>query len=159
MEEIAKVLFGAAIGFIAALTADRWKQIQSSKTAAMMIVRELEFHRQRLNMVLALDQNNQAEYELKFPSPVWSAQGATLVGGAPPQEAEAILNWYASMSVLGYTLSKRIFPEGPELSGPNRGRLQAALSEAHLAAQRLAVRWSLRKSRQISSSLFDDVAP
>ena len=122
----------------------------------MMIVRELEFHKERLSMASMLDQHENAEYELRFPSPVWSAHAAALVAGAPPQDAEAILNWYASMAVLGNTLGKRIGPEGAALSGPSRKRLQEVLTEAHLSAQRLAVRWSLRKARQVSPSRFDE---
>ena len=157
MEEIGKVLFGALVGFVAALVGERWKQVQASKSASMMILRELEFHKQRLNMALLYDQHEQIEYELKFPSPVWAAHGAALVAGAPPQEAEAVLNWYASMTVLGYTLGKRIGPNGSEFIGPDRQRLQAALTSAHLAAQRLATRWSQRRGRQASPSLFDEV--
>jgi hypothetical protein len=157
MDEIGKVLFGGVVAFIAALIGERWKQIHASRTAAMMVVRELEFHKQRLSMVSIYDQQEQTTYDMTFPSPVWSAQGATLVAGAPPQEAEAVLNWYASMAVLGYVLGKRIGPNGPEFSGPNRQLLQAALTAAHLAAQRLAIRWSLRKGRQVSPSLFDEV--
>lgn len=157
MEEIGKVLFGAVVGFVAALISERWKQIHASKIASMMIVRELEFHKMRLSMAVMYDQDEQAQYELSFPSTVWSTHATTLVAGAPPQEAEAILNWYASMAVLGYTLGKRIGPEGEVLSGPNRKRLQEVLSEAHLAAERLAARWSFRKGRLRSSSLFDEV--
>jgi hypothetical protein len=157
MDEVGKVLLGALVGFIATLIGERWKRIHASKTAAMMVIRELEFHRLRLSMAAALDQHEQAAYELKFPSPIWSAHGATLVAGAPPKKAEAILNWYASMEVLGYTLGKQIGPEGPELSGPDRHRLDIVLSEAQSAAHRLAVRWSLQRRRPTSLSLFDTV--
>ena len=81
MEEIGKVLFGALVAFVAALVGERWKQVQASKSASMMILRELEFHKQRLNMALLYDQHEQIEYELKFPSPVWAAHGAALVAG------------------------------------------------------------------------------
>jgi hypothetical protein len=158
VNQIGLVLFGALVGFVATLIGDRWKLVHASRTAAMMVVRELEFHKLRLRMAVALDQLPEAQYQLMFPSPIWSAHGSTLLAGAPPQEAEAVLNWYASMAVLGYALDKRIGPEGPQLSGPDRSRLQAALTEAHLAAQRLTVRWSLRKGSQVSASLFDEVA-
>lgn len=158
MDEISKVLLGVVAGFVFALISERFKQIHASKTAAMMVVRELEFHKQRLGMAFVLDEDEGApQYELMFPSPVWTANAATLVAGAPPQEAEAILNWYASMAVLGYKLGKSIGPEGPVLIGPNRERLQQVLTEAHLAAQRLAARWSLRKGRPSSPSLFDEL--
>jgi hypothetical protein len=158
MGEIGKVLFGAVVGFVAALIAERWKRIHTTRTAAMMIIRELEFHRHRLNMAVMLDQHEQAEYLLQFPSPVWTAQGSALVAGASARKAEAVLSWYASMAVLGYALSRRVGLEGPSITGPDRARLHAALSDAHSAAQRLAMNWSLRKGRRFSPSLFDEIS-
>jgi hypothetical protein len=87
-----------------------------------------------------------SEYQLQIPSPVWGAQGFALVAVASAREAEAVLNWYASMAVLGYALSKRVGPEGSSLTGPDRTRLHAA----HSAAQRLAARWNFRKGHQFS---------
>ena len=158
MEPIGLVLLGAALSFAATLLIERWKLIHASRTAAMMVLRELEFHNQRLALAAMLDQNEQATYELRFPSTVWSAHGSALLAGAPPQEAQAILNWYASMAVLGYILSRQVGPDGPHITGPERVRLQKALTDARGATRRLAIRWSLRKSVQLSPSLFDEVA-
>ena len=157
MDEIAKVLFGAVVGFFAAVITDRLKLVHASRTAAMMIARELEFHKLRLNMAVSYDQHPQAKYGLTFPSTVWLANSASLLAGATTREAEALLNWYASLAILGYELHKRIGPNGPELSGPDRARLQVALTEAHFAAQRIAVRWTFNKNRHSSPSLFDEV--
>jgi hypothetical protein len=157
MDEIAKVLFGAVIGFLAAMITDHLKLVHASRTAAMMIVRELEFHKLRLNMAVTYDLHAQAEYGLKFPSTVWLANSTALLAGAPSRETEPLLNWYASLAVLGYELHKRIGSNGPELTGPDRARLQVALTEAYSAAQRISVRWTFNKNRHRSPSLFEEV--
>ena len=79
MDDVTKVLLGALAGFVAAQIGEYFKRVQSSRVAAIMLVRELAFHRLRLNMALELDQQPGANYELKFPSPVWEAQAAALV--------------------------------------------------------------------------------
>lgn len=61
MNELAKVLFSAVVGFLAAVIIDRLRLIHASRTAAMMIARELEFHKLRLNMAVSYDQHLQAE--------------------------------------------------------------------------------------------------
>jgi hypothetical protein len=157
MEEIAKVLFGAIVGFFAAVITERLKLIHASRTAALMIARELEFHNLRLNMAMSYDQHPQAEYILNFPSTVWLANSTALLAGAPAQETEPLLNWYASLAVLGYELQKRIGPTGAELTGPDRARLQVALTEAHSAAKRISVRWKFNQNLHSSSSLFEEV--
>lgn len=111
----------------------------------------------RLRVASSYDQHPEAEYTLKFPCVVWLAQNQILLAGAPARDAEALLNWYASLAVLGYELHKSIGPNGPELSGPDRERLRVALSEAHSAAQKIAVRWTLKKNRHRSPSLFEKV--
>jgi hypothetical protein len=79
VDDVTKVLLGALAGFVAAQIGEYFKRVQSSRVAAIMLVRELAFHRLRLHMALELDQQPGANYELKFPSPVWEAQAAALV--------------------------------------------------------------------------------
>jgi hypothetical protein len=156
MTEIAAALVGGAATFVATLLVQRWILVRKSRAAALMLVRELEFHNERLGLAKMLDQHPEAEYELKFPSPVWSAYGSDLLAAASLRNSEAVLNWYSSMAVLGYVLGRRIQPDGPQTTGPNRERLQEVLTAAHNAAQRLATRGSLRHkgTMELSPSLF-----
>jgi hypothetical protein len=156
MGEIGKILLGAAIAFIATLVIERWKQVHASRAAAIMVLRELEFHRQRLQMATSLDQSPY-EYDLKFPMPVWNSQGTALVAGAPVKQADAILQWYALMTVLGNSISKTTTPQGTQLGGPDRTRLKAVLDEAYFAAQKLSERGSFGKRRSPNLSLFEDI--
>lgn len=157
LEEVSKVLLGAVIAFVATLLSERWKRTKAGKAAAMMIVRELDYHRVRLNMASAYDEVEQAQYQMNFPSSVWSAQGVKLVAGASARQAAAVADWYALMALLGNSLGRQIGPEGPTLIGPDRERLRALLAAAHAAAERLSARWSPRKRRMPSPSLIDDL--
>lgn len=158
MDEIAKVLLGASVGFIAASLGERIKRVQASRAVALMLLRELEYHRCRLSLAASYDQIEETQYELQFPSPIWTANASTFVAGAPLREGEALLNWYASTSILGNRLARRIGPDGPELIGPDRSRLAAALADAHEAAQRVAVRGNLWRKQMLSPSLFEEAA-
>ena len=154
MEDIVKVLFGAAIGFVAALIGEAIKRRRASQVAAMMIVRELDFHMQRLELAVSADKNPDAMYTLMLPAPVWTAQSVALLAGAKPRESEALLNWYATLAVLGYQISKQVGPGGVNIVGPDRSRMVEALSDARTAALRVASRWLLWSYRSNQQSLF-----
>lgn len=154
MIDIDRVLFGAAVGFVAALIGEAIKRRRASQVAAMMVLRELDFHEQRLNTAIVLDVNPQAEYMLQFPAPVWSAQSGVLLAGASPRASESLLNWYATLTVLGNQIGKQVGPDGAVLVGPDRSRMATALSEARDAAMKIASRslfWSYHSNQQ---SLF-----
>jgi hypothetical protein len=156
MEQVGLAFLGAALALLGALLAERWKRRHASRIAASMLVKELEFHKARLALAESADQHPEAAYDVLFPASVWSAQGSALLAGAAFRDAEPILHWYASMAVLGNVLSRRVGPDGPEISGPDRSRLQAALTAAQEAARRLAVRGILSSaSAQLSPSLFE----
>jgi len=157
MDDIAKVLLGAVVGFVAAIIGEHLKRVHTSRVAAMMIVRELAFHQQRLNVATILDQNPNATYELKLPSPVWTAQASALLAGAPARRVEPILNWYASITVLGFSIGRYPGADGVQLTGPDRSRLSAALNDAYEAAVRLARHWSIRSRTIAPLPLFEDV--
>lgn len=157
MDEIAKVLFGAAIGFIAALLGEAIKRRRASQVAAMMVVRELDFHQQRLDLAVAADKHPDATYTLMLPAPIWTAQSVVLLAGTKASDSEALLNWYATLFVLGNQISKQLGPGGVVLGGPERSRMVDALTEARNAALRVASRsllWSYRSNQQ---SLFTSV--
>ena len=157
MDEIAKVLFGAAVGFIAAGLGDAIRRRRASQVAAMMVLRELDFHRQRLDWAQALDASSDAQYALMLPTPVWAAQCEPLLAGTAARQAEALLNWYATLQVLGHQIGRQIGPSGPELIGPDRSRMADALLAARRAALQLASRsllWSYRSNQQ---SLFESI--
>jgi hypothetical protein len=152
------VLLGAALTFLATLFVERWKLIRASQAAALMIARELESHQLRLGQVVWADERD-FSYEFRFPSPAWSAYSTALLAGAPLHHAEAVLEWYAAMAVLGGMLSRQATPEGSEMTGPPRTRLREALDEAYEAAQRLAARRVLRRPTvQRRSPLFEQPA-
>ena len=132
MDEIAKVLFGAAVGFIAAVLGDAIRRRRASQVAAMMLLRELDFHQQRLEGAQSLDASPEAQYGLVLPAPVWTAQCEPLLAGAKARQAEALLNWYATLQVLGHQIGRQIGPSGAQLIGPDRARMADAL----LAARR-----------------------
>jgi len=157
MNDIAKALLGAIIGFIAAMLTEHAKRVHASRVAAMMILRELAFHKQRLQMAIELDQSEGAQYQLMFPTAVWNAQAATCVAGAPTKKVEPLLNWYASLAVLGNSVGRQIGEHGPVLIGPSRDRLHDALSEAYSAAAKLSERWSLGKRKFKGLPLFEEV--
>jgi hypothetical protein len=112
MNELGLVLLGGALTLAATVFNERFKQVNATRAAATLVVRELEFHKVRLALAAAPDQHEGATYNLLFPSPHWSAHSAALLAGAPPQEAEAILNWYASLDFVGYTLGRDLDPDG-----------------------------------------------
>lgn len=158
MDEIAKVLFGAAIGFVAALVGEHLKRIRASQVAAMMLIRELDFHRQRLDFAIQCDHDPTVEeYGLKLDAPIWTAQSGNLLAGANAKQSEALLNWYATLVILGYSIGKQSGPHGPSTIGPDRLLLSEALSKARVAALELASRsvfWTYRSNQQ---SLFSEV--
>jgi hypothetical protein len=157
MDDIAKVLFGAAAGFVAALVGEHIKRIRASQVAAMMLIRELDFHRQRLDLAIQYDQEPAVAYGLKFDAPIWTAQSGNLLAGANAKQSEALLNWYATLAILGYSIGKQLGPDGPCLIGPDRLLLSEALGNARVAALKLASRsvfWTYRSNQQ---SLFSEV--
>jgi hypothetical protein len=95
------VLLGAALAFVATLFIERWKLIRASQTAAYIVARELELHKIRFAMVIRADAIPNAEYQILFTSQAWAAYGSALLAGAPMRHAEAVLNWYATLNVLG----------------------------------------------------------
>lgn len=66
MTELAFILLGAALSFVATFLIERWKLTHASQTAALMIIRELEFHNSRLTFAIMIDQYPNAEYEHSF---------------------------------------------------------------------------------------------
>jgi hypothetical protein len=156
MADAGLVLLGAALSYIATLLVERWKLIRASQVAALMIARELEYHRIRLSQAIWADQNPDITYELRFPSSAWSAYSSALLAGAPMRHAQAVLDWYATMTVLGGMLGRQATPEGPLMIGPDRTRLHETLEEAYAAAQGLAARRVLgRSALQRPSPLFE----
>lgn len=154
MDEIAKVLFGAAIGFVVALLGEAIKRRRASQVSAMMIIRELDFHSQRLDFAVAADENPDAAYMLMLPTPVWTAQSVTLLTGAKASECEALLNWYATLTILGNQIGKQLGPNGFNLIGPNRKRMGVALNDARAAAMCIATRSLIWSYRSNQDSLF-----
>lgn len=150
MSEVASALLGALVSFVCTLMMERWKQVRAARTAALLMIKELDFHRQRLALVSALDESN-AEYGMKFPSTVWAEQGAALIDGASLRDAEPIINWYGTLEVLGYELKRLLGPDGMQMIGPDRAHLQTALLSARNAAQRLAGKGRVK----LSASPFD----
>jgi hypothetical protein len=140
MTEIGLLLLGAALTLVTIFLIEWWKLIRASHTAAFLVLRKLEFHEIRLALSIKLDEHPDATYELRFPLAAWSADRSALLSGAPFRDAEPILNWYATMTVLGFVLARMPGPHGPQISGPERGRLQDALSCAHDGAQRITGR-------------------
>lgn len=139
MEEIGKILLGALVGFIAAIVTENIKKRNASKAIAMMLLRELEFHKQRLSMAIQYDAIDIAEYELTFPSPIWDAKGADFVTGVSVKKAAALLNWYASLIVLGYRIGKQPAEDGQtQLIGPDRNHMLSALKSAYETARQIS---------------------
>jgi hypothetical protein len=157
MDDFTKVLLGAIAGFVAALVGEHVKRVHASRAAAMMILRELAFHKVRLSLAIQFDARLDAEYGLIFPASVWSAQASALIAGAPVRQVEPILNWYASMAVLGFSIGRQLGPNGPELSGPSRNELSNALNDAYAAAEALSQRWKIRKGTKTVLPLFEHI--
>lgn len=157
MDDIANALLGAIIGFTGAMLGERLKRVHASRVAAMMILRELAFHQQRLHQAIYLDQIEDAQYQLMFPTAVWSAQAAAFVAGAPTKKVEPVLNWYASLAVLGSCVGRQISENGPMLIGPARDRLDAALSEAYAATALVSAGRSVGGRKFRGLPLFEDV--
>ena len=156
MTELELIILGALLTLLTSFILERWKYRRSSQAAALLISRELEFHKMRLEIVKEADQYQESEYDMLFPAEVWSAQNGSLVTGVSPKRTEAILNWYGSMAVLGNVLSRRNGPEGPQLSGPDRERLNEALEKAYEAAIIIAEKGGVFSSKLIrSNSLFE----
>ena len=80
---------GAAMAAAASLLTERWNANRASRTAALMVVRELDFHKSRLALVMMVEQYPDGTYEMRFPSHVWSAHGTALLAGAPLRESES----------------------------------------------------------------------
>jgi hypothetical protein len=158
MDDITKVLIGAFAGFLAAVVGEHLKRVHASRIAAAMLMRELAFHKMRLSLAVSFDQGPKASYLLKFPSAVWDAQAAALLAGASLRKSVPILNWYASMAVLGFSIGKQVDESGStQMTGPDRSSLSAALTDAYGASVALSQRWSFRRRMTIALPLFDNV--
>ena len=131
---------GAALTLVSTFVIERWKLIRASHTAAFLVLRELEFHEIRFALSTELDGHPNATYELRFPSAAWSAHRPALLSGALLRDAESILNWYTTITALGFSLACIPGLHGAQISGPERGRLQVALSRAHDGARRITER-------------------
>jgi hypothetical protein len=152
--EVGLVLLGAVLSLAAALFIERWKLVRSGRAAALLILRELQWHEDRLRLAIMADQVPTSLYELKFSSTVWSGQGPALIAGAKLQEAEAVLNWYGSMTVLGFLLARWQEPGGAKVTGPDRRELYDALNRARDAVERIARTGIFRRRITLTQSLF-----
>ena len=150
---------GAAITLIATLGVERWKV---ARAAAVMLMRELEQHRRRVSMALWCDQFPEATYELVIANPEWSKHGSAYVLGARFKESITVVDWYATMNVLGLRLQRSLNSDGqPVIVGPDRERMLMLLDPAIAAVRQTAMRRRLLRRPELpyGLALFDSSGP